>query len=130
MSRVTALLYCYRLPSLTPDEFRNYVEENHVPLVKSLLGRHHPLTHTRYYTNKESGYVMGSVSTDDPDLIAVIEYESQDAMKESMRLRSADGVREVIQADEDRFMVRERVKVIVLGADGIGRTERDGWTWD
>lgn len=68
---------------------------------------------------------MGSVSTEDPDLIAVIEYESQDAMQESMRLRSADGIREVIQADEDRFMDRGRVKVIVLGADGIGRTERD-----
>lgn len=125
MSRVTALLYCYRLPTLAPSEFRTYIEGTHVPLVQSLLRRHHPLTHTRYYTDKDSGYVLGSSSAEDPDLIAVIEYESEEALRLSMQMRFSDGIREVIQADEDRFMERGRTKVIVLGSEGVGKTVRE-----
>lgn len=122
MAPTTILLFCYRLPTLTPLEFRTYCEEKHVPLVKSLLGAEHPLTHTRYYTNKDSGFVVGSPEPADPDVIAVITFESEDAMQESMRKRRADGVRELIEADEDKFMNRSKVKVVNVGEADIGRT--------
>lgn len=122
MAPFTALLYCYRLPELSPDQFREYVEHKHVPLVQSLLGSKHPLTHTRFYIGGSSKYVVGSSTSEDPDLIAVIEYEDESAMQQSMQARNADGTREKIQADEDKFMDRSRVKVIVLGTDSIGRT--------
>lgn len=121
---ITALLYCYRLPSLTPAQFHDYIENTHVPYVKSLLGTHYPKSHTRYYTNKHAGYALGTVSEEDPDLVAVIEYESEERMRESMKVRMGQGVREKIQEDEDRFMVRERVKLIVLGEGAVSRGGR------
>jgi uncharacterized protein (TIGR02118 family) len=122
---MTILLYCYRLPTLSPTEFQTYCEEKHVPLVKSLLGAEHPLTHTRYYTNKDSGFLVGSPVPTDPDLIAVITFESEEAMQQSMRKRRADGVREFIEADEDKFMDRSKVKVVNVGEANVRKTVRD-----
>ncbi len=126
MAPITALLFCYRLPSLNPAQFRTYIEETHVPLVRSLLRSNHPLTHTRYYTNKDSGFMVGSASFEDADLIAVLTFESAEAMAQSMAARRADGTRERIEADEDRFMDRGRVKVVVMGKGDVSRSVRDG----
>lgn len=125
MAPTTVLLLCHKLPNLSAAEFRNYIEEVHSPFVKSLLGSEFPLTHTRYYTNKESGFAIGSPSPTDPDLFAVITYESEDAMRRSMSKRASDGIREQIQADEDKFMDRSKVQVVVLGPADVGRGTRD-----
>lgn len=125
MAPFTILLFCHRLPTISPEDFRNYCEEKHVPYVKSLLGSDHPLTHTRYYTNKDSGYLIGSPSATDADLIAVITFENKEMMEQSMRVRNADGVRELIHADEDKFMDRSKVQVVVLGEADVGRSVRD-----
>jgi uncharacterized protein (TIGR02118 family) len=123
---VTALLLCYRRPDITNAAFRTYIEETHVPLVKALLGVHHPQTHTRYYTNKEAGFALGTPSGTDPDLVAVLTFENPDAMRQSMQARQADGTRETIEADEDRFMDRAKLKLIVMGEGDVGRSLRDG----
>ena len=129
---VTALLFCYRLPTLTQDAFREYIESTHVPLVQSLLGSKHPLTHTRYYINKDQdpssgrGFMVGSATNSDADLIAVITFESPEAMQASMTARQADGVREVIETDEEKFMDRSRVRLVVLGGEDVGRSVREG----
>ena len=101
MAPVTALLYCHRLPTVNSSEFRIYVEETHVPYVKSLLGSDHPLTHTRYYTNKDSGYAVGAPSATDPN-------------------------KELIEADEAKFMDRSMVQVVILGQGDIGETLKEG----
>lgn len=114
MAPVRALLFCYRLPSLTDEQFRAYIEDKHCPLVRSLLGSDYPASHERYYTAKDSGYAIGTVSGDDPDMLAVVTYESKEAMQKSMHLRMSDGIRQQIQADEDKFMLRERIKLVLL----------------
>lgn len=126
MAPVTALLYCHRLPTINPAQFRTYVEETHVPYVKSLLGPDHPLTHTRYYTNKDSGYVVGNPSATDPDLIAVITYENMEAMQRSMKARQSDANKYLIEADEAKFMDRSKVQVVVLGESDVGKTVKEG----
>lgn len=124
MPPITALLYCYKLASINLNEFRTYIEDTHVPLVRSLLRDAHPTTHTRYYVNKESGFMLGSPTPDEADLIAVITYDSQEHLQESMNRRTADGTRQVIEADEDNFMDRSKVRVVVLGPNDIGRSSR------
>jgi hypothetical protein len=120
---ITALLFCYRLPTLSPAEFRDYIEDHHVPYVKSLLGQHHPLTHTRHYTHKDEsnangvGIIVSDAVDSDADVVAVMTFENQEKLKESMNFRYQDGVREKIQADEDKFMDRSRVKVVIVGED-------------
>jgi hypothetical protein len=40
-------------------------------------------------------------------------------MQTSMRARRADGVREIIEADEDKFMLRDKIRVVRLGKDDV-----------
>lgn len=69
--------------------------------------------------------MIGKPASTDADLIAVIQYESEDAMQRSMRVRQMEGVREKIEADEDNFMDRSKLQLIVLGKDDIGMTVID-----
>ncbi len=125
MAPVTILLFCYRLPTVDPKQFRDYIEQTHAPLVKRLLGPKHPLTHTRYYTNKDAGFTVGSPSSEDADLIAVITFDSHEALQESMIARDADEMRELIEADEAKFMDRSKVKVVYVGEGDVGISRRD-----
>lgn len=125
MAPIIVLLFCYRLPTLDATQFRTYCEETHVPLAKSLLGSDHPRSHIRYYTNKDSGFVIGSPSSEDADLIAVITYDSEQVMEKSMRARGTNGIRELLEADEDRFMDKSRIKVVMVGQNGVGMSARE-----
>ena len=124
MAPITALLFCYRKPDLDAEQFRTYCEEQHVPLVMSLMGSDYRASQTRYYTNRVSGFVMGAPSDTSPDLVAVITYESEEDMQHTMRARMADGTREKIEADEDKFLDRSKLQLVVLGKDDIGRSTR------
>lgn len=125
MAPVTVLLYCYRLPSISPAQLRTYVEETHVPYVKSLLKANYPQSHTRYYTNKDAGYVVGSPEDADADMIAIITYADEEHMKQSMAMRYSDGIRQLIQADEAKFMDVSKVKVIKMGGGDMGLSSNE-----
>lgn len=64
--------------------------------------------------------MVGSPSPDDPDLIAIINYESEAAMQEGMQVRMLDGIKDRMQADEDKFMDRSKLKVVVLREGNVG----------
>jgi hypothetical protein len=45
-----------RLPEISPDEFKRYMEEQHIPLMKDALGVHFPISYPRRYIARvESG---------------------------------------------------------------------------
>ncbi|KAL1629224.1 hypothetical protein SLS56_005447 [Neofusicoccum ribis] len=48
----TVLIFAYRKPGLTPEEFKNHYENVHVPLIKSIAGDKFPLSHPRSYINR------------------------------------------------------------------------------
>lgn len=41
-----------RKQDITPEQFRNYYNNVHVPLLKLLMGDTFPLTHTRHYVSR------------------------------------------------------------------------------
>ena len=43
----------------------------------------------------------------------------------SMEKRRAEEYRQRIEEDEDRFMVRERIKLVVLGEGDVGVSNRE-----
>ncbi|KAI0475632.1 EthD domain-containing protein [Xylariaceae sp. FL0804] len=49
MSSVRVVALIYRKPDLTPEQFKDYYERNHMPLVRALTGDGFPLRHTRRY---------------------------------------------------------------------------------
>lgn len=42
----TILIFAYRKPGTTPEQFRMHYENNHMPLVREIGGEHFPNSHT------------------------------------------------------------------------------------
>jgi hypothetical protein len=61
----------------------------------------------------------------DLDLIVVITFESEDAMHKSMRRRRADGLREIIEADKNKFRDMSKVKVVRIAEANVRSTVND-----
>jgi hypothetical protein len=45
----TVVCYEYRKPGMPLEDFKNFYENEHVPLLKEILGKAFPTKHTRYY---------------------------------------------------------------------------------
>ncbi|KAJ4305360.1 hypothetical protein N0V90_000891 [Kalmusia sp. IMI 367209] len=50
----SVILHVPRKPSLSPEDFKYYWENTHVPLLKSLVRYDFPLSHTRHYIERPS----------------------------------------------------------------------------
>ena len=125
----SVLVLFWRKPSLTPEEFKNYIETKHVPLVSSLLGPDHGQLHARIYLSREER-TTGSIIPSDPtrsddsvtvlhgaadkldfDALAHITYENEEAFKRSRARRLESEFGAIIAADEEKFLLREKVVV-------------------
>ncbi len=122
---VVIAVFVTRKPTLSPEEFEDYWENKHVPLVKSLSGPRFPLSHTRYYISRSTsapGYPLNLVTGQpldfDFDAFAVVIFASEAAFKECLATLLSP---EVIE-DEDRFTVREKLRAVILG--GANTTTR------
>jgi hypothetical protein len=53
---VSVIALYTRLPDLSPAEFKRYIEEDHMPMIKKCMGEHFPVTFSRKYIERvESG---------------------------------------------------------------------------
>ncbi len=116
---VVVAVFVTRKPTLSPEEFEDHWENKHVPLLKSLSGARFPLSHTRHYLFRSESapdyplnLVMGQPRDFDFDAFAVVTFASEAALKEfSVTLSSPE-----VTEDEDRFTIRERLRVVILGS--------------
>jgi EthD domain len=125
------LLIIYRNPSLTPTQFRDYLETKHMPLLQSLAGEVFPRVHSRRYIDRQptetsadspsgvSGYpanvLAGSVDFFDYDCVVEHVHESEDAFKVFFAKMMGDPeVAAKLQEDEEVFMDRGRMKAVVV----------------
>lgn len=115
------LVFAYRKPGITPEQFRDYYEEKHIKLIKELAGNDFPISHTRRYIHRTKG---NGVTEHNPDYLATVfvgeqadcEYDCCSelifanpaallAFKEAMA--QADKAAQ-IAADEEEFLDRSR----------------------
>ncbi|KAL9082470.1 MAG: hypothetical protein Q9159_006390 [Coniocarpon cinnabarinum] len=61
----TLSFHARRAPHLSQDEFQNYMEDNHIPLLKRLAGNAFPIKHVMRYVRRYSHSTPAVVSTDD-----------------------------------------------------------------
>ncbi|KAL9050025.1 MAG: hypothetical protein Q9162_006875 [Coniocarpon cinnabarinum] len=61
----TLSFHARRAPHLSQDEFQNYMEDNHIPLLKRLAGNAFPIKHVMRYVGRYSHSTPAVVSTDD-----------------------------------------------------------------
>lgn len=83
---ITLVMFIARKPGVPLEEFINLYENIHIPLVFKALGDAKPLSHTRYYPQRNPAaqgdaevppplLYVGDPSTIDYDCMAIVEFE-------------------------------------------------------
>lgn len=129
----TVLVYLWRKPALTPAQFKHHYDNVHLPLVASITKDAFPPSHVRHYTAlKEDGsgpnVMVGDPTGFDYDVLAEITCDDAQAFQRFAELVRHPDNAQTIAEDEDRFMNRSRMRVIVVG-DMVTMTgdQRSAW---
>lgn len=120
------LIFAYRKPGMTPAAFKSYYDSSHVPLVQSIAGAHFPNAHIRRYlhrtessTSSAGDYpvsvLIGAQSDFEYDAIAELIFDDESAFQTFMGIVSQQEAAERIAKDEEMFLNRPKMKVVVLG---------------
>jgi hypothetical protein len=128
---ITALIYAYRKPGLSPEDFQKHYEA-HVELLKKLVGDKFPLSHKRNYIARTAvttppddatthnaltpATILRGQQTDfDFDAYAELTFADQASLGDFHALVTATDVAAQIAADEDKFLDRSRLGIAMVG---------------
>lgn len=125
----SVLIFAYRKPGTTPEQFRSHYEGVHVPLVKEIAGEHFPLAHTRRYLHRSEGtgegternanhpatVLMGSQADFDYDAFAELSFTDLAHFQTFFGITQQPENAARIAADEEQFLDRSKMPVVVLG---------------
>ncbi|KUL85273.1 hypothetical protein ZTR_07977 [Talaromyces verruculosus] len=131
---VRVLIYAYRKPSLSLEDFKKHYEE-HVNLIKRLTGDDFPLSHKRYYiartlvSSEDSKNITGTErnpttpaivfagqqSDFDFDAYAELTFASQEALQIFTAKVQAPDAAAQVSADEEKFLDRSKLGIAMLG---------------
>jgi hypothetical protein len=122
-------LFITRKPSLTPEEFKDYYENTHIPLLKSLVGDLFPLHHTRqYFARTDRKGFGGPANRDHPnyllrgapegfdfDVIAELAWENEKVFHEFYKAIYKSDVAAKLALDEEHFLDSGSLRSVVVG---------------
>lgn len=110
-----------RKEGFTPDQFADYYDNIHVPLLKSLVGDTFPSSHSRYYIKRisEAPEFLPLIFAGAPedvtfDVISIMTFEDD---AHAMRFQAKYGEPEIyakMKADEDAYIKEKSVKIFGL----------------
>lgn len=128
---ITAIIYAYRKPGLSPEDFKKHYEV-HVDLVKKLAGNSFPSSHKRSYIARTTvttppddattrnavtpaTVLSGQQSDFDFDAYAELTFPDQAAFGAfHARVTAVDAAAQ-IAADEGKFLDRSRLGIAMVG---------------
>ena len=107
-----------RKPGLSSAEFRAYYEEKHIPLVKSHVmrfateyRRNYPTSSIEYLDAPTDTAGDNQVAEADYDCITEVQFSERASVDKFFAALAAPAVKEVIFADEERFVDRMQTRV-------------------
>lgn len=123
----TGSLFVCRKPGTTPKQFRDYLEDVHVPLVKSLVGQYMAHTIERHYiaqAEDESGayspsMLMGPSSDLNFDGYAILTFEDRSAFDRLIAKLQGPEIGPRIQEDEAMFIDQSRTRLVVQSETAV-----------
>ena len=126
--------FVYRKPGVSPAAFKSHYESRHVPLLQALTGPHFPNSHTRRYTqrsdtssspplaeddSKNAKYpatvLIGTQADFDYEAFAELIFDDEAAFQTFFARMSQEEVAEKIAKDEEMFMDRAKMRVVIIG---------------
>ncbi len=115
MFKVIALLA--KKPGLTREQFIDYYENNHAPLICKLL----PMTleYRRNFLDLEGAIIFPGATAPDFDVVTEIYYKDRDAYDAMLASHANDpSVGEAIARDEENFLDRAKTRLIIVEEHG------------
>jgi hypothetical protein len=91
-----------RRADLTPQAFRDYYENRHIPLICSLVAP--PLVYKRNYLQRGDEFCLDGGKAIGFDVVTELVFASRDALHAWLGTLSEPGNRERVRADEERFL--------------------------
>ncbi|KAI1741712.1 EthD domain-containing protein [Xylaria scruposa] len=126
----SVLIFAYRKPGTMPEQFKAHYEGIHVPLVRELAGASFPLSHTRRYLHRSENHadsntarnpstpatvLIGTQNDFDYDAFAELTFEDAAAFQTFFNRMQHPEIAAKIAADEEKFLDRTQMPVVVLG---------------
>ncbi|KAJ6171973.1 hypothetical protein N7470_001040 [Penicillium chermesinum] len=128
---VRAVVYAYRKPGLSPDEFKRHYEA-HVELIKEISGPDFPLSHRRSYIARSAvdtspegastrnattpaAVLVGQQSDFDFDVYAELTFSDEAELNAFSAKVYAPEAAARIAADEEKFLDKSKLVIAKLG---------------
>ena len=126
-SQYTMLLFFKRNPNLSPADFKEYYEANHVPMVLAIAQEAKGLlVYTRRYLDHEASdpslenpfTVFGSPASSVPyDIVNEVTFETKESAAEFSRIMyDIAENRAKVLADEDKLFIRSQMRGMIVEA--------------
>ncbi|KAI0096665.1 EthD domain-containing protein [Nemania sp. FL0031] len=124
------LVYLSRKPGTTPEQFRDYYVNSHLPFFRQLAGPHVPALHTQLYihrtTTSGDGNTPRNASTPatvffgtqadfDFDVLVTLEFKDVATFQAHYEFMMQPDIAAKIAADEERFLDRSQTRAVLLG---------------
>lgn len=140
----TILLFVTRRPDLSPEEFKDYYENVHIPLAQRLCPGTWPTKFTRQYlariTRKGFGgpnnpdrpplLLRGDAHVIDYDVVSEMTFDSEPAFQAFYKKVYEKDVAAKLAADETKFLELNKTRIVVVGETistehGVTRTVKN-----
>ena len=113
---------CYRLPSLTHEEFKLHYETKHVPLITGLIdGDAAPISYRRHYLNRtpegKPALLHGDTERADWDCCVEITFRDEGHLRRCLAVYGAN--KEAIGEHEGTFFDQKKVLVAICATEGL-----------
>ena len=132
----SALVFAYRKPGTTPAQFREHLENHHVPLIKSIAGSHFPISYTRRYIHRTEGtdggpanpnypatIMTGAQEAVDYDGFVELTFENEDAFMAFVGVVRQPDAAARIAADEEKFLDKSKMVIVRVGETIVTRKD-------
>ncbi|KAI1876588.1 hypothetical protein JX265_004114 [Neoarthrinium moseri] len=125
----SVLIFAFRKPGITPEQFRAHYEGTHIALAKDIAGEHFPLSHTRRYihrteakaegTERHAGYpatvLNGNQADFEYDAVAELTFSDATAFQTFYDIYQKPENLARIQGDEAMFLDGSKMTAVVVG---------------
>lgn len=112
------LILAYRLPSISPSDFKAHYEGTHIPLIQSLTGDIFPISHTRKYI-QHSSILVGTPEDFPYDAYAELVFEDAAHFQKFFAKVTEPEIAKVIAEDEKNFLQEGKMRAVVIGDNSI-----------
>jgi len=124
---VKVLCFLKRKPGSTHQQFMDYYENNHAPLITRLLPFYHGYRRNflRPSQNYDTRHLDNKIEAEpDFDVVTELTFETQKAYQKMVDALNDPAISAEITADESKFMDRTKMAVYIVDERGDGALVR------